>query len=303
MSQEKYKKTVSLLLEILPFALKDERVALKGGTAINLFHRDFPRLSVDIDLCYLPLEDRATTFRNLHSILEQIKYDLETKLGLKVNANNSFDGKKEIKIVASQKDIEVKIEPNFTLRGSLFLAENLDLSQKASKEFEKSVQARCLNMADTYGGKICAALDRQHPRDLFDIKFLLENEGVTTDVKDSFVFYLISHSRPINEILDPNFRDISKEYQNEFLDMTKVQVTLDELVSTREKLVIDIKNSLTENDKNFLISFVSNKPDWSLIRDSKIKDYPSVQWKLMNQKVMSSQKTDKYINLINRIFA
>ena len=296
MSQEKYKKTVNLLLEILPFALKDERVALKGGTAINLFHRDFPRLSVDIDLCYLPLEDRTTTFKNLHSILSQIKDDLENNLGLKVNVNNPLDGKREAKLVANQKDIEVKIEPNFILRSSLFSPEEIDLSQKASKEFEKSVQARCLNIADTYGGKICAALDRQHPRDLFDVKFLLENEGITTDVKDSFLFYLISHGRPINELLDPNFKDISKEYSNEFLDMAKVNVTLDEIVAVRENLVIEIKKSLTEKDKNFLVGFVSNEPDWSLVRDSKIKDYPSVLWKLHNQKNMTKVKHSEYVD-------
>jgi len=63
-----YKKQVDLLLDVLPFALVDDRFALKGGTAINLFHRDFPRLSVDIDLCYLPLEDRITTFKKIHTI-------------------------------------------------------------------------------------------------------------------------------------------------------------------------------------------------------------------------------------------
>jgi predicted nucleotidyltransferase component of viral defense system len=301
LSQEKYKKTVNLLLEILPFALKDNRVALKGGTAINLFHRDFPRLSVDIDLCYLPLEDRITTFNNLHLILSQIKDDLENNLGLKVNVNNPLDGKREAKLVAKKQDIEVKIEPNFTLRSSLFSAVELDLSPKASKEFKKSIQARCLNIADTYGGKFCAALDRQHPRDLFDVKFLLENEGITTDVKDSFLFYLISHGRPINELLNPNFKDISKEYSNEFLDMAKVNVKIDELVTVRENLVIEIKKSLTENDKKFLLSFVSNEPDWTLVRDSKIKGFPSVQWKIMNQKKMSPQKVIAYVKSLSSI--
>lgn len=130
LSKEKYKRTVDLLLEILPFALKDERVALKGGTAIKLFHRDLPRLSGDIDLCYLLLEDRTTTFKNLHTILANIKDSLEKNLGLTDNVNNPLDGKKETKIAASWKDIEVKIEPNFTLRSRLFPAIDLDLSKK-----------------------------------------------------------------------------------------------------------------------------------------------------------------------------
>lgn len=166
MNKKRYKKTVELLLEILPYSLKDERVALKGGTAINLFHRNFPRLSVDIDLCYLPLEDRETTFKNLHGILRELKDSLEKRLGLKVRASHSLDGEKEAKLIATKDDIDIKVEPNFVLRSSLFSAVDIELASDAVKEFEKSLTARCLNLADTYGGKICAALDRQHPRDL-----------------------------------------------------------------------------------------------------------------------------------------
>lgn len=302
MKKEQYKDTVDLLLEILPFVLLDKRVALKGGTAINLFHRDFPRFSVDIDLCYLPLEDRKTTFSNLHEILNDIKESLESKLGLHVNSSNTIDNKKEAKLVASKDGIEVKIEPNFVLRGSLFPAQNLILSKSAQVEFEKSVTARCLNIADTYGGKICAALDRQHPRDLFDIKQLMENEGITDEVKDSFLFYLISHNRPINELLNPNCRDIKQAYQNEFVDMAKVNIPVEELIKARENLVFKINKVLNDSDREFLVSFVSNKPDWSKVRDPKIKDYPSVKWKLFNQERMGSKKREDYIREVEKLF-
>ena len=302
MNKERYKKTVGLLLDVLPFALNDERVALKGGTAINLFHRNFPRFSVDIDLCYLPVENRAETFKNLHEILQKLKDELERKLGLNVKSSYPLDGKKESKLFASNGDVEIKIEPNFVLRSSLFAAVEIDLANNAAIEFERSVKARCLNLADAYGGKICAALDRQHPRDLCDVKHLLENEGITTDLKDSFIFYLISHSRPINELLSPNFKDIKREYQNEFVDMAKNEVSLYELEKTREKLVSQIKSSLTVNDKKFLISFVRNVPDWSLVRDRKIRDYPSVRWKLLNQESMKAGKKNEYITNLEKIF-
>lgn len=301
MNKEKYKRTVELLLEVLPYSLKDERVALKGGTAINLFHRNFPRFSVDIDLCYLPLEDRETTFQNLHGILRELKETLEKNLGLKVSASNPLDGKKEAKLVAIKDDVEIKIEPNFVLRSSLFPANDIDLAANAVEEFKKTVTARCLNIADTYGGKICAALDRQHPRDLYDVKYLLENEGITTDVKDSFIFYLISHNRPINELLSPNFKDISREYSEEFADMAKIEVRFEELLANREKLVHQIKSSLGEQDKEFLLGFVSNSPDWSLVRDSKIKDYPSVKWKLHNQEKMEQGKIKKYLANVEKV--
>ncbi len=154
------------------------------------------------------------------------------------------------------------------------------------------------------GGKICAALDRQHPRDLFDVKRLLENEGITDDVKDSFLFYLLSHSRPVNELLDPNFKVIEKEYNDEFLTMAKQEILLKELLEARSRLVEDLKKKLTQDDKEFLISFVSNIPDWSKVRDDKIRNYPSVKWKLLNQSKMSKEKLKKYVeNVTNVLWA
>lgn len=60
MAEQSYKQQVSLLLSVLPEVAKESCFALHGGTAINLFVRDMPRLSVDIDLTYLPLEDRQS---------------------------------------------------------------------------------------------------------------------------------------------------------------------------------------------------------------------------------------------------
>ena len=62
-----YYKQVSLLISVLPYVAKEKCFALKGGTAINLFIRDFPRLSVDIDLTYLPLELRPDALKNILS--------------------------------------------------------------------------------------------------------------------------------------------------------------------------------------------------------------------------------------------
>lgn len=278
----RYRNTVDLLLKILPIALKDSRFALKGGTAINLFHRDYPRLSVDIDLCYLPLEPRKETFENIHKILEQITTDLENKLKLTVISNHALDGRKEAKLITKSGNVEVKIEPNYTIRGSLFSPKMKQLSAKAQEEFGVEVEVQCLDIADTFGGKICAALDRQHPRDLFDIKNLLENEGITSDVKDSFIFHLISHNRPIDELLDPNLKNLEKQYRDEFLTMTQIDTPLGALMDARVKLVEGLRDKLTEEDKEFLISFVSNKPDWKKIKNDKVRNFPSVKWKRLN---------------------
>lgn len=303
MKKDEYKNIVSLLLEILPSTLQDQRVALKGGTAINLFHRNFPRLSVDIDLCYLPLENRETTFKGLHNILKDIKETLEKKFDVKVNSSNPLNGKKETKLVVIKDNIEIKIEPNFILRSSLFPTIEVELAKNAISEFAKNVKARCLSLADCYGGKICAALDRQHPRDLFDIKCLFENEGITTEIKDSFIFYLISHNRPINELLNPNFKELDEKFINEFAYMSQEKVELETLMTVRSELVGKVRTALTDKDKDFLISFIQNKPDWTLVRESKIQEYPSVKWKMFNQSKMDSKKISEYVKNVEQLFS
>ena len=65
MASETYKKQIRLLLDVLPEIAKESTLALNGGTAINLFLRDMPRLSVDIDLTYIPFDDRPTSFKNI----------------------------------------------------------------------------------------------------------------------------------------------------------------------------------------------------------------------------------------------
>ena len=293
-----FEKQVDLLLDALPVVLKDTRFALKGGTAINFFYRNFPRLSVDIDLCWLPLEDRETTFAHIHQALGEIKKMLEKNLGMKVTTSFPLDGKKESRIMAQREDAGIKIEPNYIVRGSLFKTQMKDLATATATSFNKDVSVQCLSLADIYGGKICAALDRQHPRDLFDIKTLFEHEGITEDIKDSFIFHLISHNRPINELLDPRPQDIKKAFTEDFEGMTSNPVHLKDLESARTKLFREIISVLTETDRKFLVGFSSNSPDWSLVRDERIKDFPSVQWKLSNQMKMDEGKRKKQVDAL-----
>ena len=62
---DRYVAQVRLLLSVLPDIAREPVFALKGGTAINLFYRDMPRLSVDIDLTYLPVADRQSSLEDM----------------------------------------------------------------------------------------------------------------------------------------------------------------------------------------------------------------------------------------------
>lgn len=170
-----YEEQVKLLVQVLPYIAKEETFALKGGTAINLFVRNLPRLSVDIDLTYLGFEGRDEAFKNINDGLARIVIRLE-KAGIKATI---LKNKENIgKIICSTPSANIKIEPNYTLRGYAYPPEKMRINTKVESKYGFAT-IKVISTAELYGGKICAALDRQHPRDLFDIKYLLAHEGIT----------------------------------------------------------------------------------------------------------------------------
>lgn len=288
--RENYVQQVKLLLDILPVVMKDRRLALKGGTAINFFYRNAPRLSVDIDLCYLPIEERKISFQNIHEILKEMKLTLE-KRDLTVRSSHPLDAQGEVRLLVKNSKAEIKVEPNFTLRGSVFDPEIKATSTYIMDTFHKREEVKCLSFADVFGGKIIAALSRQHPRDLFDIKHLLENEGITEEIRKAFLVYLISGPRPIHETIMPNLKDISEDEIKKFQAMANIKVTLKDLKSARELLIKKIKETLTIEEKHFLVGFKKLVPDWSLLGlEKNVETLPGVQWKILNLKKMSSRK-------------
>ena len=159
---------------------------------------------------------------------------------------------------------------------------------------------------DVYAGKLCAALDRQHPRDLFDVKFLLENEGLTNELRKTFIVFLISHQRPMAELLMPNWKDIRAVYESEFRQMTKMEVPVEELEAAREELIKQIHKGLTENEKRFLLSFKLKQPDWTLLEMDNVKtvsNLPSVKWKMQNLEQMPQKKHAQAFKKLEQFFS
>jgi predicted nucleotidyltransferase component of viral defense system len=285
-----YYKQVDLLLQILPVISEIENFALKGGTAINLFLRDLPRLSVDIDLTYLPLDDRSTALENIDSHLTHIA---EKCQGMFKDCQISTKQQNGLLygLTIARSNVAVKIEPNTTIRGAVFPAITLRLCSKAQDLFGRSVEIQSLSTEDLYGGKICAALDRQHPRDLYDVYFLMKNEGLTEKVRQAFIVYLLSHNRPISELLDPQLKDNLEEvYQETFEGMTFKPFTLDDLIETWKLLIQKIKRELTDNEKKFILSIKKKAPEWDLFPIDGIQNLTAIQWKLINLDKMGKTK-------------
>jgi predicted nucleotidyltransferase component of viral defense system len=285
----RYDAQVRLVLRCLPEISLHPCFALKGGTAINLFLRNLPRISVDIDLTYLPLKPRPESLQEIHDSLISIKDGIEQHVtGSQVLESRSQDY--AVKLIVSTEDAVVKIEPNLILRGSVYKVQERDLCLAAQEYFEAFVNIRTLSTADLYGGKLCASLDRQHPRDLFDVKLLLDDTGITPEIRRSFVVYLAGHNRPMSELLAPKLHDIAELYNTQFLGMTRKEVSLEDLQQVQRNLANIIVSDLDDDEKEFLISVKRGKPEWERIGIEHLSRLPYIQWKLINIRKMGAAK-------------
>ena len=297
MKESKFYPEAKLMMECLPFITEFLDFALKGGTALNFFVRNMPRLSVDIDLVYLPIQDRETTLQKISDLLIGISALLQKELsGVRI-IESSHKGQSRIsKLFVNRGNVQIKIEPNEVIRGSVFKPTIVAITEAVQELFEMEVNMQVLSFEDLYGGKICAALDRQHPRDLFDIKLLFENEGLTTKLRQSFLTYLLSHNRPINEIITPTLKDISSVYKTEFKGMTLENIPLRSLIDSRYELISSIHKALTNDEKKFILSFKDGEPDWTLF-PIEIKSLPALKWKLLNIQTLKKKNPKKHTEL------
>ncbi|KFB87058.1 hypothetical protein CR62_15560 [Serratia grimesii] len=285
--QSPYYRQVALLLSALPVVASERCFALKGGTAINLFVRDFPRLSVDIDLAYLPLESRDVALPNVRAALARIAAILQQQPG--VSAVLQTNNPDEMRIVVSSQLAQIKIEVSPVARGTLYPPEERDVIEAVEEEFGFASMP-VVSLADLYGGKLCAALDRQHPRDFYDVKMLLETQGIDRQIFNGFITYLLGHPRPLSEVLDPRWKDISELYANEFNGMASHIVSLEELNAIPELMISALKTHFTQRDYDFLMSFKRGEPDWDLAPENQIQHLPAVKWKLQNIGRMPKEK-------------
>jgi len=296
-------KQAQLMLRLLPLIQTEEIFALKGGTAINFFVRDLPRLSVDIDLAFLPLFNRPEALESIHRALERISKKVKEKiLKSRTVSKRLQDTEQNVGIVVSIDGITVKIEPNIVIRGSIYPPETRRLVKRAEHLFEMSVAIRTLLKAELYAGKICAALDRQHPRDLFDIHLFLKHDEIDEATRKAFIVYLISHHRPIVELLSPTRLDIRKTFENEFKGMTAIDITFGDIETARNQLIALISDTLTESDREFLVSFKEGTPKWDLLGLEKAENLSAVKWKLLNIDKMRPDKHRAALEKLKRHF-
>ena len=300
MSSQRYEAQVRLLLRILPHVATEDCLALKGGTAINLFVRELPRLSVDIDLTYVPIAERDASLAAITESLRRIQSRLTTAIpSIKFSSPAIVDN--EAKLVCLHEGANVKLEVNTVTRGTLWPTRLLSVDETVEDEFGLFAEISVVSHAELFGGKVAAALDRQHPRDLFDIKQLYEHEGLAQEVMQGLVVALVSHPRPIHELLRPNQNDRREAFDAQFAGMARQSFAYTDYEATRSRLFNEVSASLTDSQRAFLLSFVKGEPDWNLAPNHGIEKMPAVQWKLANIKKLITNNPKKHLLMLHNL--
>lgn len=296
---ENYRRQVALLIRTLPSVAEEEVFALKGGTAINLFVRDLPRLSVDIDLVYLPVKERAESLTDISAALKRIAARIvRANPGARV-IERLYEGA-VTKLEVRSEGVQILIEVTPVLRGTVYEPEMRRTSPAVEEQFAFA-EIQVVSFADLYAGKFVAALDRQHPRDLFDVRHLLANEGISDDLRRAFVVYMLSHGRPMSEVLAPTRKDISEEFLRGFEGMTDMPITRQELEETREALITDIVGQMPQEHRQFMISFERGTPEWDLLDVPGAADLPAVKWRIKNLNTLSTEKRAALVAALEKV--
>ena len=296
---EVYRRQVELLLRTMPCVAQEKCFALKGGTAINLFVRDLPRLSVDIDLTYLPVFVRPKSLGAIDKAMKRIGNRIRKSIKGAHVAETVNEGT-VIKLVVRERGVQIKIEVTPVLRGCVHDAELKAVSPAVEAAFGFA-EMQLVSFADLYAGKIVAALDRQHPRDLFDVRDLLANEGIDDQLRAAFVVYLLSHTRPMAEVLTARTKDISHEFVQNFQGMTIEPVTLGELIAARAALVDAMVRQMPDHHRKFLVSFEKGEPDWDLLSLPKIDKLPAVRWRQQNLDKITKNKRAELVAQLEEV--
>lgn len=288
-----YVDTVRLMLGLAPHVFQQPLFAMKGGTALNIFLHDMPRLSVDIDVVFV--DHRTSRDAALSIIQEELRSLAERlePLGYRSSLLNTND-EDEVKIVVSRDNVSVKIEVNYNFRGTLLPVTPMRIATKAGELFATEVTVPSLAQEELYGGKIVAALDRQHPRDFFDVREMLLHRHLDDGVMDCFVCYLSGHNRTVHDVLFSEDKSMTAMYEQQFEGMTSEPVSLAELEEARESLRRQLLEGLKDHHKQFLLSLVRLEPEWSLMPFAHLQELPALKWKMQNLTALRRRNPEKF---------
>jgi len=290
-----------LLLDVLGIVMQNQSYALKGGTAINFFQTNLPRLSVDIDLAYTKINSREEFLAENEQFHQELSAEIRQSNGLLTQIKRTNDGIAK-QITVASKDSGIKIETNLVLRGSVYPPIIVESCEQIKIKYSTQLAVQTLSFEDLYAGKFCAALDRQHPRDLFDVMIFFQNHKITEKLKTAFLVYLMSGNRPISEMINPNRLDQRRAFSNEFIGMIDYDISYEQLEEARELLINSLDTAMSHEDRQFLMSFKNGTPNWQHLNLEHLQNLPAVKWKLHNiGKMSEAKRNDCLVELKNTL--
>jgi hypothetical protein len=288
-----YIEIVRLMLHIAPHVFRTPDFAMKGGTALNIFLHDMPRMSVDIDVAFTNhTASRDEALQTIRKELQALCERLEP-MGLKGTLVGTKDSD-DVKIRVSRGTVNVKIEVNYNFRGTLLPARSARITESARRLFAADFSVPVLSDAELYGGKLVAALDRQHPRDFFDVREMFLKGHFNPGVVDCFVSYLAGHDRTVHDVLFSKDKNFTAIYEEQFVGMTERPVSVAELEQTRADLRDALGSHLQDRHKRFLMGLVRLEPDWDLMPFPHLRELPALKWKLLNLEKLKRKNPKRF---------
>ncbi len=298
-----FRERLQLLTELLPVIAREARFALKGGTAINLFEHDLPRLSVDVDLTWLAVGDFAGDQHAITAALEGLAQRLRAApLRLHVAASIAAGAGGVTRLIATRLGARVQIETTPVMRGTVHPVRMMTVQPRVQAEFGFA-EMQVLDHADLYAGKLAAALSRQHPRDLFDVGVLLDSGRLDAHLWRTFLVYLTATPKPAAELLAPREPlGFAAAFGSQFRGMTREPVTVEWLLHARERLLMRVSELMDDATQKFLVSVERERPDFTSIGLPHAANLPGVQRKLYNlaQRTPAKREAD-YCQLVETL--
>jgi hypothetical protein len=256
---------------------------------------------VDIDLTYLPVSSREESLAAIDLAMKQIMERIRKALpAVQIHATETPPEKAITKLLVRHDGVQIKIEVTPVWRGCVYEPELRAVSPAVEAAFGFA-EIQVVSFGDLYAGKIVAALDRQHPRDFFDVRDLLANEGIDAALRRAFVVYLISHNRPIAELVAPKEKSLAQEFLQGFEGMTAEPVSVDDLTGARTALIAAILGEMPKEHRRFLLTFKRGEPDWDLLAVPGARDLPAVRWKQRNLDSLSVKERKRFADELETI--
>ncbi len=256
-------------------------------------------LSVDIDLTYLPVAARARSLDDIDGALRRIRSIVEHALPFaRIQIGTLKEEGTATKLFVRESGVQIKVEVTPVFRRCVFDPEDRAVKPAVEEQFGFAAM-KVVSFADLFEGKLVAALDRQHPRDLFDIHGLLSSEGISNELRAAFVVYLISHHRSIESLLAPSRKELHQEFERGLEGLMAHPLQLDALIQIREQIISEIVDHMPELHCEFLRTFARGVPEWELLQLDGAGSLPAVKWRMKKLEKLNDEDRSLMIQRID----